>query len=78
MDLLDFVVGGTLVLLGLSLGVWGTLYVQRWTLNHSAANRVLERTDPLYPLSDERDADPPFESRIASGESILPDRRGMW
>ena len=77
MGLLDFIVGGTLVLIGLGLGVWGTLYVQRWTLNHSAANRVLERTDPL-PTNIERDTRPPFESRIASGESILPDGRGMW
>lgn len=77
MGLLDFIVGGTLVLVGLGLGVWGTLYVQRWTLNHSAANRVLERTDPL-PTDTERDTGPSFESRIASGESLLPDRRGMW
>ncbi len=77
MGLLDFIVGGTLVLIGLVLGVCGTLYIQRWTLNHSAVNRVLERTDPL-PINIERDTRPPFESHIASGESILPDGRGMW
>lgn len=70
-----FVLGGTLVLFGVGLGAWGTLYVQRWTLNHSV-ERTLTRTDPV--VSDEQLAwsdVTPFEAQIASGEAMVLERR---
>lgn len=75
MDVLMLVVGGTLVLFGVGLGAWGTLYIQRWTLNHSV-ERTLTRTDPV--VTSEQSAwreETPFEAQIAAGEAMVRERR---
>jgi len=72
--LVELVIGGTLVLLGVGLGVWGTLYIQRWTLNHSVP-RTLEREPVQYDSKSNMEQFPLFEAHIASGEVLLPEYR---
>ncbi len=71
--MLILLIGGTLVLLGVALGAWGVLVVQRWTLNHSV-ERTLARTEPLA-TNEIREwrGEQSVEARIAAGESMIPE-----
>jgi len=74
--MLILLIGGTLVLLGVALGAWGVLVVQRWTLNHSV-NQTLARTEPLVANEvKEWRGEQSVESLIASGEAMIREPKG--
>lgn len=76
MDMLILLIGGTIALLGVALGAWGVLAVQRFTLNHSV-NQTLARTEPLVANEvKEWRGEQSVESLIASGEAMIREPKG--
>jgi len=74
--MLILLIGGTIALLGVALGAWGVLAVQRFTLNHSV-NQTLARTEPLVANEvKEWRGEQSVESLIASGEAMIREPKG--